>query len=98
MEIRKYEYVDNDIKLKRKLYNINLDDFILNYDINLLLYRFQTDSIDNLILDKWLVLNYLVLDKDYIITFNSDEYEETYKYIIALNRENKINNVLNLNN
>lgn len=98
MEIRKYEYVDNDIKLKRKLYNINLDDFILNYDINLLLYRFQTDSIDNLILDKWLVLNYLVLDKDYIITFNSNEYDETYKYLVALNRENKINNVLNLNN
>lgn len=98
MEIRKYEYIDNDIKLKRKLYNINLDDFILNYNINLLLYRFQTDSIDNLIFDKWLVLNYLVLDKDYIITFNSDEYDETYKYLIALNRENKINNVLYLNN
>jgi hypothetical protein len=98
MEIRKYEYIDNDIKLKRKLHNINLEDFILNYDINLLLYRFQTDSIDNLILDKWIVLNYLVLDKDFIITFNSNEYDETYKYLISLNRESKINNVLNLNN
>ncbi len=98
MEIRKYEYIDNDIKLKRKLHNINLEDFILNYDINLLLYRFQTDSIDNLILDKWIVLNYLVLDKDFIITFNSNEYDETYKYLISLNRDSKINNVLNLNN
>ncbi|MFZ4679066.1 MAG: hypothetical protein ACOYLP_02755 [Flavobacterium sp.] len=98
MEIRKYEYIDNDIKLKRKLHNINLEDFILNYDINLLLYRFQTDSIDNLILDKWIVLNYLVLDKDFIITFNSNEYDNTHNYLIALNRERKINNVLNLNN
>ena len=98
MEIRQYEYIDNDIKLKRKLNNTNLGDFILNYDLNSLLYRFQIDSVDNLIVDKWIILNYLVLDKDFIITFNSNEYDDTYKYLIALNRENKINNVLNLNN
>ena len=98
MEIRQYEYIDNDIKLKRKLNNTNLGDFILNYDLNSLLYRFQRDSVDNLIVDKWIILNYLVLDKDFIITFNSNEYDDTYKYLIALNRENKINNVLNLNN
>ena len=98
MEIRQYEYIDNDIKLKRKLNNTNLGDFILNYDLNSLLYRFQIDSVDNLIVDKWIILNYLVLDKDFIITFNSNEYDYTYKYLIALNRENKINNVLNLNN
>ncbi len=98
MEIRKYEYINNDIKLKRKLHNTNLEDFILNYDITRLLYRFQTDSIDNLILDQWIVLNYLVLDKDFIITFNSNEYHDTHNYLISLNREKKINNVLNLNN
>jgi hypothetical protein len=98
MEIRKYEYVNNDIKLKRKLHNTNLDDFILNYDITRLLYKFQTNSIDNLILDQWIVLNYLVLDKDFIITFNSNEYNETHNYLVKLNREKKINNVLNLNN
>jgi hypothetical protein len=98
MEIRKYEYIDNDIKLKRKLNKINLEEFILNYDINRLLYKFQTNSIDNLILDQWLVINYLVLDKDFIITFNSNEYDYTYNYLIALNRESKINDVLNLNN
>jgi hypothetical protein len=98
MEIKKYEYINNDIKLKRKLLNTNLEDFILNYDITRLLYKFQTDSIDNLILDKWIVLNYLVLDKDFIITFNSNEYNDTYNYLISLNREKKINNVLNLNN
>jgi hypothetical protein len=97
MEVRKYEYINNDIKLKRKLHNTNIDDFILNYDITSLLYKFQTDSIDNLILDQWIVLNYLVLDKDFIITFNSNEYDETYKYLISLNREKKINNVLYLN-
>jgi len=98
MEIRKYEYINNDIKLKRKLHNTNLEDFILNYDITRLLYKFETDSIDNLILNEWMVLNYLVLDKDFIITFNSNEYDDTYKCFISLNREKKINNVLNLNN
>ena len=98
MEIRKYEYINDDIKLKRKLHNTNLEDFILNYDITRLLYKFQTDSIDNLILDQWIVLNYLVLDKDFIITFNSNEYNYTHNYLISLNREKKINNLLNLNN
>jgi hypothetical protein len=98
MEIRKYEYINNDIKLKRKLHNTNLEDFISNYDITHLLNKFQTDSVDNLILNEWIVLNYLVLDKDFIITFNSKEYDDTYKYLISLNRENIINNVLNLNN
>ena len=98
MEIRKYEYIDNDIKLKRKLHKTNLEDFILNYDITRLLYKFQTDSIDNLILNEWIVLNYLVLDKDFIITFNSNEFDDTYKYFVSLNREKKINNGLNLNN
>lgn len=98
MEIRKYEYINNDIKLKRKLLNTNLDDFILKYDVARLLFKFHTDSIDNLIIDKWIVLNYLVLDKDFILTFNSNEYDETYKYLISLNREIKINNVLNLSN
>jgi hypothetical protein len=94
MEIRNYILIDDDIKLK-KIQNVDILDFLIKYNIELMIKDFKEERIDNLLLNKWNVIYYIMLDKNYILTFDSNEYDFTYSLLIELNRDKKINHLLN---
>jgi hypothetical protein len=95
MKIRKYILINTDIQLKREVQNINILELLILYNIDNLINHFINGTIDNILKDKWLVIYYIILDNNYVLSFDSNEYDSTYIYLKTLNRNIKIDLLLN---
>jgi hypothetical protein len=97
MKLKRFEFLNGDVKLKGRgktikpqhLYKIFIDCDTLN-----LLKDFENNNIQNDLLNNWEIVYYFDVLNSFLV-FSIDEYEFIHQSLKSFVRDKKIENILN---
>jgi hypothetical protein len=96
MRIKRYEFERNnyDIIITESIKLSNLADILIGCDVPRILRDIKNEDSENYMSESWSVINYVILNESFILTFKIVDLDKVHHRVKSTNRNSKIEALL----